>query len=549
MVAGEIVRAPAGLEGGRTLKRNLIRRAILLAALAALVSVSGGLAASPSSGWSMGGHDLSNTRSNSDQKAITADNAGKLATKWSYTTHGDVSATPAVVNGAVYFPDWGGYITKLNAANGALIWQKKLSDYGYNSAADLVSRTAPAIVGNVLYIGDQGGGSSVGFQAGRVLAIDATNGNLLWTTVINPSVFTIITQAPVVRGGVVYVGAASSEENAAAFIPGYACCYFRGSFSALNATTGQVLWTTYMVPADNPADPGRYSGGAVWGSTPAIDASSNTVFVTTGNNYSVPDSAKQCQDNGGTAAACLDPSDHIDSIVALDMTTGQVKWATGVQGFDDWIVSCIPDIAPNPCPTPTPGPDYDFGSGANLFTAKTKGGQNRAMVGAGAKSGIYWGLDATTGQILWSTEAGPGSTLGGIEWGTATDGKRIYVAEANFARLAYPHNASLPHWGSFAALDPATGAILWQTSDPSGGNDLGAVSVSNGVMYGGSMSGHMYALDASNGKVLKDLVGQGASNAGPAISNDGVVYWGNGYARFGLGAPSTTFYAFSLNGK
>jgi polyvinyl alcohol dehydrogenase (cytochrome) len=63
------------------------------------------------------------------------------------------------------------------------------------------------------------------------------------------------------------------------------------------------------------------------------------------------------------------------------------------------------------------------------------------------------------------------------------------------------------------------------------------------------MSGHMYALDAATGAVLKDIVGQGSSNAGPAIDNDGVIYWGNGYARFGLGAPSTTFYALSLDGK
>lgn len=528
--------------------QHVLRRATALAALAALLSVSGGMAATASTGWSMGGHDFSNTRSNPDQKAVDANNAGKLATKWTFTTHGDVSATPAVVGGAVYFPDWGGYINKVNASTGALIWQRQLSSYGYNNAADLVSRTAPAVVGNVLYIGDQGGGSNIAPQAGRVLAINATTGDLLWATAINPNFFTIITQAPVVRNGVVFVGAASAEENAAAFIPGYVCCTFRGSFSALDATTGVVLWTTYMVPVDNPADAGQYSGGAVWSSTPALDPASNTVYITTGNNYSVPQPAKDCQTNGGTPAQCLDPNNHIDAIVALDMTTGAINWATGVQGFDDWIVSCIPDIAPNPCPTTTPGPDYDFGSGANLFTAKMKG-TTRQLVGAGAKSGIYWALDAGTGAIVWSTEAGPGSTLGGIEWGTATDGKRIYIAEANFDRLAYPHNASLPHTGSFAALDPATGAILWQIADPSGGSDLGAVSTSNGVVYAGSMSGHMYALDAANGKVLRDLVGQGSSNAGPAISNDGVAFWGNGYARFGLGTGSTTFYAFSLNGK
>ena len=141
--------------------RRLIRRATTLAVLAALLSVSGGSAASPSSGWSMGGHDISNSRANLDQRAISADNAGDLATKWTFQTHGDVSATPAVVGGAVYFPDWGGYINKVNAATGQLIWQRKLSDYDNNWAADLVSRTAPAIVGNVMYIGDQAGGSSI----------------------------------------------------------------------------------------------------------------------------------------------------------------------------------------------------------------------------------------------------------------------------------------------------------------------------------------------------------------------------------------------------
>ena len=56
-------------------------------------------------------------------------------------------------------------------------------------------------------------------------------------------------------------------------------------------------------------------------------------------------------------------------------------------------------------------------------------------------------------------------------------------------------------------------------------------------------------IDAATGAVVKDIAGHGSSNAGPAIDNNGVVYWGNGYARFGLGTPSTTFYAFSLDGR
>lgn len=497
--------------------------------------------------WPMGGQNYQNTRSNPNQVKVSTTNAGRLAAKWTATTHGDVSATPAVVGGSVYFPDWGGYITKLDTKTGKTIWSKKLSDYGYNSASDLVSRTSPAVVGNVLYIGDQGGASSVSPQPGRVLAIDTRSGNLLWSTVINPHPFSIITESPIVYNGTVYVGAASAEENNAAFIPGYVCCTFRGSFSALDAATGKVKWTTYMVP-DNGGQPGGYSGAAVWGSTPTLNSASNTVYITTGNNYGVPQSVQDCQAAGGTPAQCLSPDDHVDSIMALNATTGLIKWATGVQGFDAWIVSCIPNIAPNPCPTATPGPDYDFGAGPNLFTIPNGSGGTRQMIGAGAKSGIYWALDATTGEIVWSTQVGPGSTLGGMEWGTATDGKRIYVAEANAGFQPYD-NSNLPPTGSWAALDPATGTILWQTADPSGSFDLGPVSTSNGVVYAGSMSGHMYALNGATGAVLKDITGQGSSNAGPAIGNDGTLYWGNGYAHFGFGTGSTTFYAFSINGQ
>ena len=524
--------------------RGIAGAAMVAALIGANVTSAAG-AAPPA--WPMGGQNLQNTRANPVQTKVGSDNAGLLAVKWTYHTHGDVSATPAVVGGAVYFPDWGGYLNKVDAVTGAEIWSKKLSDYGYNSSADLVARTSPAVVGDVVYIGDQGGGGA-NPQPARLLAINATTGSLIWTTVINTNVFSIITQSPVVENGVVYVGAASAEENAAAFIPGYVCCTFRGSFSAVDAATGQIRWTTYTLP-DNGGQPGGYSGAAVWGSTPAIDTASNTVYVTTGNNYAVPQAVKDCQDAGGTPAECLDPSDHVDAILALDKITGAIRWATGVQGFDDWIVSCIPGIAPNPCPTATPGPDFDFGSGANLFRVKTGNGGTRLLVGAGAKSGIYWALDARTGQIVWSTQAGPGSTLGGIEWGTATDGKRIYIAEANAAFLPYDGDPALPPTGSFAALDPASGEILWQTPDPSGSYDLGAVSTSNGVVYAGSMSGHMYALDGRNGRVLRDIAGEGSSNAGPAIGNDGTIYWGNGYARFGLGTGSHTFYALSLKGR
>jgi polyvinyl alcohol dehydrogenase (cytochrome) len=515
------------------------------------VPVVASAAPSPSS-WPSGGHDISNTHSNPAETKLNANNVQGLAVKWKATTHGDVSANPAVVNGAVYVPDWGGYLNKFDASTGALIWSHPISDY--DGIAGAVSRSSPAVSGNTVYIGDQNGG--------HLMAVDATTGKAIWTTQVDPHPAAILTAGVLVYNGVVYASVASLEE-AFATSPIYPCCTFRGSEVAVNATTGGILWKTYTVPSNSgpctgtdPATGCPYSGGAVWGTTPALDPASNTLFITTGNNYTVPDSAKECQDNGGTAGACLDPNDHVDAVMALNASTGAIKWATGVQGFDDWNVACIPGAgSPNNCP-PSPGPDFDFGSGPNLFTLNQPNGQKQLVVGAGQKSGQYWALDAATGQILWSQAAGPGSSLGGIEWGPATDNKRIYVAEMNFYGIPYQLPTGVyTTSGSWAAIDQATGKIIWQTVDPSsnlfgGGQDLGPVSVENGVLYAPSMSGTMNALDAASGKVLWSYQAQGSVNTGAAVVN-GVVYWGDGYSHLGIPGwtGATTFYAFSLNGN
>jgi polyvinyl alcohol dehydrogenase (cytochrome) len=523
--------------------------------LAAVLAVIG--CALPASGaaattdWAMGGHDLANTRFQDAEKKIGSSNASQLGVKWQLATHGDISATPAVVGSAVYVPDWAGYVYKVNATTGAVIWERKLDDYA-GLPAGSVSRASPAVVGHTLYLGTQLGA--------RLLAINTDNGNLRWATAMDSHPLAILTQSPLVKSGVIYQGVASLEEGAAAD-PDYPCCTFRGSINAVNATTGAILWKTYMLP-DNGGVPGGYSGGAVWGSTPAING--NTLYITTGNNYTVPQEAKDCEEAGGTLSECISPDNHIDSIVALDTMTGAIKWATGVQGFDAWTVACIvgfPSGEGN-CP-PLAGPDFDFGSGANLFTAKING-VKRDLVGGGAKSGVYWALDAKSGAVVWSNAAGPGSTLGGIEWGTATDGKRIYVAEGNFDHASNTVDGGETPAGSFAALDPATGATIWEKAVPIQSfpfglpfdlgfplaSPLGAVSVANGVMYGETMDGHHYALDAATGQTLFDFAGAGSAIAGPAISN-GVVYWGNGYGRLipGLFQPGNRLYAFSINGN
>jgi polyvinyl alcohol dehydrogenase (cytochrome) len=512
---------------------------VLTAAVLPGVQPAGATGTAPS--WPMAGHDVANTRSNPLEYKVNTTNASKLAVKWTYTTHGDVSATAAVVGGAAYFPDWGGHLHKVDARTGRRIWSRPVSDY--TGDAGSVSRSSPAVVGDTVYIGD--------YSQAVLMAVSATTGNLRWKTRLDSHPFAVLTQSPVVHNGVIYQGVSSRESELAAADPAYPCCTFRGSANAVDARTGRVLWTRHTVP-DNGGRAGGYSGAAVWG-TPAIDAARRTVYFTTGNNYQVPQSVGDCQNAGGSPAECMDPDNHVDSVLALDMGTGSVKWASGRARFDAWNVGCLPGFPPNNCPAHV-GPDYDFGDGAHLFTVKNADGSSRPVVGAGQKSGEYWLLDALTGEVVWSAATGPGGKVGGILWGTATDGKRVYLAQGNFGREPYRlPDGTTTTGSSFAALDARTGRIAWQIADPSPGYAWAPVTVAGGVLYAASTSGRMYGIDAATGRILFDFLGPYSSIAGPAVV-DGTVYWGNGYVKFAYagttGSTTTgTFYAFSVNGE
>ncbi len=508
------------------------------------------LSAQQSSDWPMFGQSPSNTASSSSD--LSTRDVSQLKVKWTFTTTGDVSARAAVVDGVAYFPDWGGSLWAVNANAGKKIWSHQLSDYGVPSGT--VARTSPAVSNGILYIGTQyvapANATSPQPPTGWLLAVDARTGRLLWKLQPETSnAIPVITGSPVVAAGIVYVGMTSNEEGAAASST-YACCSTRGSIVAISAFRPVVLWKRYTVPTG-------YSGGAVWGSTPVADEENRTLYIGTGNNYSTPTDAAYiaCIKAGGVEASCLSADDHADSIVALDMFTGNIRWTkrlmdwnqTGIaNGSDSWNVDCI-FVAPGTanCPAAA-GPDYDFGSGPNLITYKTDRGY-KTILGAGQKSGIYYAFDPETGSLLWQTQVGPGSSLGGMEWGSATDGQRIYVAIANFYGIPYSAGSA----GSWAALDPATGKIIWQKADPNGAIDIAPMAASNGVVYAASMGGStgmntMFALDAATGNTLWRYAAGSSVNAGAVIAGN-TVYWGSGYSHLGIPGytGNTTFYAFS----
>src|SRR5438270_4464696 len=482
--------------------------------------------------WRIAGQNLNNTWSQPAEHSIGPANVQNLKTKWVFTTGGDVSATPTVDGDAVYFPDWGGNLFAVKKNTGGLIWSHKISEYDGVDGA--VSRVSPAVDGNQVIIGDIQGGKTV-HNGANVISVDRESGTLQWMTRVDDHPAAIITGSPVIFRGVVYIGVSSSEETLA-LEPTYPCCSFRGSIVALDEKNGAMLWKTFDVP-DNGGQTGGYSGGAIW-QPPAIDPKRGTLFVGTGNNYTAPADVEACQ-NATPTANCVAADDFFDTAFALDLKTGQIKWATRLQGFDTWTVACIRPTGTNPnCPVPT-SRDFDLGgSGPNLLGN---------IVGFGQKSGIFWALNPDNGDIVWSTPVGPGASLGGIEWGTATDGQRIYVAIANSDHLPYtlaPSGKQIT-WGAWSALDAATGKILWQTADPTANTiDRGSVSVANGVMYVGSNSGQMYALNATTGDLLWNFASGGTVIDGPSIV-DGTLYWGSGYREIS-GTGNNKVFAFGL---
>ena len=494
--------------------------------------------------WPVAGHDLWDTHATFVEPLLTPQTVSGLVSLWVFTTNSDVRATPTVEGTDLYVPDNGGYLYRINTSNGSQIWRATLSDFTGIQGSN--SRNSPAIAPNTVIVGDQ--------MSGTVMAVNKADGTLAWKTLVDANQYARITASPIVVGDLVFVGVASGEENQAAMTPGFQPS-FRGSIQALNVNTGQVVWSFSTVPAG-------YTGGAVWSSGSAIDIVRGTIYVDTGNNYSLPAAVASCVQQAGSnmqaQAACLSPDDHIDSVLALDLFTGQLKWAHSLYAPDTWTVSCVTPSPATPCPQPA-GHDYDFGAGPNVFTA-TINGQLQEIVGAGEKSGAYYALNPDTGATVWAVQAGPGGSEGGIEWGTATDTQRIYVPITNSDNLATTLQPSQQtvNGGFWEALDAATGAILWQVPatgtnpvTPSlGANAFSFVSVANGVMYAGSTSGDMVALNGADGSILWRYASGGSVVSAPAIVG-GRLYWGSGYNTSQRGIKATEnnkLYAFGLPG-
>jgi polyvinyl alcohol dehydrogenase (cytochrome) len=475
-------------------------------------------------GWSA---DVANTRYQ-PKPGLSPDDVGNLKLKWAFAFPGDTlrSAQPSIVGGRVYTGSASGAIYSLDAATGCTYWR-------YDAGATVRTSVTIGKLGSktIAFFGD---------VRSNVHAVDAITGQLLWKVKVEDHPASRVTGSPVFYGGRVYVPVSSIEE-ASAMSAAYECCKFRGSLVALDGLSGKQIWKTFAVP--DPATPYQKSakgtqlwgpaGAAIW-SAPTIDVKKKVIYAGTGNSYT----------NVETHTT--------DAIVAFDLETGSMLWSSQVTPKDNFTMGCMGGTN---CPEDR-GPDYDFGSSPIL---RELPGGKRVLV-CGQKSGVVWGLDPDNrGKVLWQTRLGQGSALGGIEWGPTADLENAYVAVSDV--IANPG-----HPGGIHAVKLLTGEKLWSTlpaplectPGAKGCNSAQSAAISSipGVVFSGSVDGHLRAYLTKTGAVIWDfnttrdyetvngVPGKGGSldSAGPVIVN-GMVFANSGYGMW-QGLPGNVLLAF-----
>jgi polyvinyl alcohol dehydrogenase (cytochrome) len=499
----------------------------------------GRVAINSGSSWNGWGRDLDNSRFQ-PEPGLSATDVPYLKVKWAFGYRATyIYGQPTIVGGRVYVTSTSGRVYSLDARTGCTYWTFDASA-AVRTAVSVIRIQGNAGVRIATVFGD---------DSSTVYALEADSGRPIWKKRLDQHPDARITGAPVFYNQRLYVPVSSLEELSAPS-PRYECCKFRGSVAALDVHDGKVIWQTYTI--DQEPKPYRKTGsgtqlygpagGSVW-SAPTLDPRRNLLYVGTGNSYTDV------------------PTVHTDSILALDMSTGAIRWVNQLRPKDNYIVGCdAPDTAGRGnCPQ-TLGPDVDFG--ASPILRKLMDG--RQVLLTGEKSGQVYGLDPQSGRQLWTTQVGVGSSLGGIEWGGAADKSQLYVAVSDAAaKNAKP--------GGLIALGIADGKQVWRADPPEPvcswgtrnciGAQSQAVSAIPGVVFSGSQDGHLRAYASADGRVIWDFdtaqsfatvngvagVGGSLDNGGATVA-DGMVYVNSGYGRI-TGQPGNLLLVFGVNDR
>ncbi len=468
------------------------------AATSAAFNITSGAA---SSDWTtyLGGND--HTGFAGDANGFNPTSVANLGLAWQTSdagpSHG-VFSQPIVSNGVVYWGSFDGY-ERATTTSGTPVWQTNLgtespagctdpSEAGVASTATITTDVPVGSATSVLYVG---GGDA------KVYALNAATGAVLWSYTVGPNSDYFVWSSPAVFGNSVYIGVASFGGGTDS---GADCPEIQGQLIQLNRVTGALQNTFDVVP-------NGCVGGGVW-SSPTVDAAAGTIYFGTGSQ----------PPPGGCTNEPL-----AAAVVELN--------ASDLSLVGSWAV-----------PPAQQSDDSDFGATPTLFTGVI-GGQSEPLVGVINKNGIFYAFerDALDSGPVWSTQIAIGGgdpTVGQGDVASASfDGTTLYVGG----------DATNSCSGSLNALNPSTGAFIWQHCFTNGGYVLGGVTSASGGVVAVGEGTNIVVVSAATGASLFTYAGKGIFWGPPSIA-DGTLYEGdmsgNLYALTATAVGPSTKLAF-----
>jgi polyvinyl alcohol dehydrogenase (cytochrome) len=380
--------------------------------------------------WGLGHH---NRRFVSTELAgINRDNVGTLELAWSFAFPkvSDMRSQPVIIGDTLYVGDKAKKLYALDRKTGCVLRQ---ADFlaGIRSSITLARLTDGR---QLLVFAD---------SLATVFAVDPQTLDIVWQKQARFFDKSVITGTISYHNDRLFVPI-SSFEVAVSGSSSHVCCKSHGGVIALDARTGDQLWQWHStgeasLQGTNSDGLEQYgpSGAVVW-TTPMIDSKRNRIYFGTGENLSLP------------------ATDTSDSIIALDIDTGNLAWKFQATENDVWNASCLNNGAN--CPE-NPGGDFDFGASV-ILTQLTDGSD---VLLAGQKSGEVFALNpdpgSPEGEVLWRNRISLGTTNGGIHWGMAVSGQKVIVPVSDPER---DRPGYTPRPGLYA-LDINSGKLHWKT--------------------------------------------------------------------------------------